>query len=317
MVTKMDIPVYLFTGFLESGKTTFIQETLQDPEFNTGDNTLLLVCEEGEMEYEPERFATKSVTVQIVDEQEQLTQTNLKKWQKAAAAKRVIVEYNGMWQLAAFYSAMPKEWILYQEMCFADASDYETYNRNMRSLVADKLGGCELIVFNRCDGDTNKEALHKIVRSVSRKADIAFEFKDRHVEYDDIKDPLPFDVNADVIEIADGDFAIWYYDLMENKNAYNGKTLSFLGIVAKDRKMPKLEFAIGRHIMTCCVDDIRYGGVVAQWELSPQLKTGDWVRVTGRIKQEFNELYGEKGPVLKVIDLKPTQPPKEQVVTLY
>ena len=49
----MELPVYLFTGFLESGKTKFIQETLEDSRFNAGERTLLLVCEEGVEEYEP------------------------------------------------------------------------------------------------------------------------------------------------------------------------------------------------------------------------------------------------------------------------
>ena len=39
------IPMYVFTGFLESGKTKFIQETLKDPRFNSGEKTLLLVLE--------------------------------------------------------------------------------------------------------------------------------------------------------------------------------------------------------------------------------------------------------------------------------
>ena len=45
------VPVYLFTGFLESGKTKFAQQTLEDASFNNGDRILLLVCEEGVEEY--------------------------------------------------------------------------------------------------------------------------------------------------------------------------------------------------------------------------------------------------------------------------
>lgn len=313
----MDVPVYLFTGFLDSGKTTFIQETLQDQRFNSGDNTLLLVCEEGEIQYEPELFSSNNVTMVVVENESDLTEKNLKFWQNSAKACRVIVEYNGMWQLRSLFNAMPKTWIIYQEMSFAEASSYPMYNLNMRSLVAEKLSGPELIVFNRCDKTTDKEQLHKIVRSVSRKADIAYEFRDNHVEYDDIEDPLPFDIEADVIEIADNDFAIWYYDLMENPKKYSGKTLNFLGLAAKDRKMPRLEFAIGRHIMTCCEDDIQYGGVVAQWENAMEINTADWVRVTGKLKMEFNELYGQKGPVLKILNAEKSAPPQQKVVTLY
>ena len=312
----MDIPVYLFTGFLDSGKTTFIQETLQDSRFNSGDSTLLLQCEEGEIEYEPETFSCKNVNIVIVENEEELTQENLKKWQKDCNAKRVIVEYNGMWQLKSLFQNMPSSWIIYQEMCFAEASDYPNYNRNMRSLVADKLNGCELIVFNRCDKSTSKEELHKIVRSVNRKADIAYEFRDNHVEYDDIEDPLPFDITAEVIKIGDDDFAIWYYDLMENTSQYIGKTIEFVGLAARDRKMPRLEFAVGRHIMTCCEDDIQYGGVVASWEKAEEINTADWVKVTGKLKMEYNDLYGQKGPVLKIIKAQKVNAPANRVVTL-
>ena len=312
----MDIPVYLFTGFLDAGKTTFIQETLEDSRFNSGEKTLLLVCEEGEMEYEPQKFASNGITISVIENEEDLCESTLKRLQKEASAKRVIIEYNGMWQLSSLFSAMPKEWIIYQEMCFAEASTYIIYNQNMRSLVADKLNGCELLVLNRCDKTTDKEAVHKIVRSVSRKAEIAFEFRDKHVEYDDIKDPLPFNINDDIIKIEDNDYGIWYYDLMEELQKYRGKLVEFLGIAAKDSKMAKCEFAIGRHIMTCCVDDIQYAGVVAQSDMASTVKTGDWIRVVGKIKIENNDLYASKGPVLNVIKLEKAQPPKEKVVTL-
>ena len=64
-----EIPVYLFVGFLESGKTTFIQETFEDPNFDSGDKTLLLVCEEGEVEYQPGKFAFPGTTVQVIEGQ--------------------------------------------------------------------------------------------------------------------------------------------------------------------------------------------------------------------------------------------------------
>ncbi len=313
----MDIPVYLFTGFLDSGKSTFIQETLQDSRFNSGENTLLLICEEGEVEYDPAEFATSNVYLKTVDNEEDLNEATLKGWQKECKARRVIVEYNGMWQLKSLFSAMPREWIIYQEICFCEADNIISYNRNMRSLVADKFNACELVVFNRCSGATDLEELHKIVRSVSRKAQIAYEFKDGHVEYDEFQDPLPYDINSDEISIKDTDFAIWYYDLMENASAYNGKILEFLGIAAKDRKMAKLEFAIGRHIMTCCADDIQYGGIVANWDKAPSVSSGQWLRVKGKLKMEYNEMYEGKGPVLKVIEAEQTTPPKEKLVTLY
>ena len=50
----MDVPVYLFTGFLEAGKTKFIKETMQDENFNDLKRKYLIIqCEEGEEEIEP------------------------------------------------------------------------------------------------------------------------------------------------------------------------------------------------------------------------------------------------------------------------
>ena len=50
MFGNRDIPVYLFTGFLESGKSTCFQEILEEGNFEDGLRTLYLMTEEGEKE---------------------------------------------------------------------------------------------------------------------------------------------------------------------------------------------------------------------------------------------------------------------------
>lgn len=312
-----EIPVYLFTGFLESGKTKFIQETLEDKRFNKGERTLLLVCEEGEEEYVPERFSGENVFIQYIEDTSRFTPDRLSALVKRNKAERVVVEYNGMWQLSEFYNALPDDWTVYQEMMFADSTTFANYNANMRSLVVDKLQGCELVIFNRCTDATDKMPLHKIVRGISRRTDIAYDYCDGHVEYDDIEDPLPFDIEAPVIEIADRDFALWYRDMNEEPKKYVGKTLRFKGLVAADGKLPKDTFVIGRHIMTCCADDIQYGGLIAVWEGASGLKTRDWITVTATLEFEFNKGYRGKGPVLHVKSAESAQEPEEQVVTFY
>ena len=137
----MEIPVYLFTGFLDSGKSTFLQSTLEDKRFNNGERTLVLLCEEGECELDPTRFSGKNVTVQYVDSAEELTASNLTAWQKGCRAQRVMVEYNGMWAMDDLFGNLPKNWVVYQEMMFADANTFAVYNTNMRERVVDKLQG--------------------------------------------------------------------------------------------------------------------------------------------------------------------------------
>ncbi len=313
----MEIPVYLFTGFLESGKTKFIQETLEDKKFNNAEKTLLLMCEEGEEEYNPSRFECKNVIIKAIDDKEDISMVSLKRLEKETGCDRVMIEYNGMWDLPHLYTQMPDNWVVYQEVMFADSTSILQYNANMRNLVVDKLNNCELVVFNRADDDEIKPQLHKLVRGVTRKAEIIYENTKGVVEIDEIEDPLPFDINADVINIEDKDYALWYRDLVEDFKKYDSKKVCFKGIVAKDSKMPENTAIIGRHIMTCCVDDIEYRGVVCVGDEMMNLKLRDWVTVTAKIKIEKHKIYRGKGPVMYVTSMEYSDKPEQEVATFY
>ena len=311
------MPVYLFTGFLESGKTKFIQETLEDKRFCNKEKTLLLVCEEGEEEYAPEQFATDTVVIRVLEGQEQLTTENLTKWAQETKADRVVIEYNGMWLLDALYAAMPEGWVVYQEFMFADAGTFLSYNGNMRQLVYDKLKSCELVVFNRFKPDMDKMEFHKVVRAASRRADIAYESTDGKVVYDDIEDPLPFDLNAPVIEIGDADFAEWYRDLGGTPANYEGKTVRFKCRALKRSKMPANTFIVGRHVMTCCVEDIQFAALVCQWDKADTVQDDSWMILTAKLNFKFNKAYGRKGPVLSYVSHELCEAPEQPVATFY
>ena len=317
MSNKKDIPVYLFTGFLESGKTKFIQETLEDRRFCNGERTLLLVCEEGEEEYAPEQFADKNVFIRVAASQEELTADMLSAWLKETRAERVVIEYNGMWLLDVLYGAMPEGWMVYQEFMFADAGTFLTYNANMRQLVYDKLKSCELVVFNRFNGSMDKMEFHKIVRAASRRSDIAYEYVGGKVEYDDIVDPLPFDINAPIVEIGDDDYAEWYRDMSEEPKKYEGKTVRFKCRALVRKKMPEHSFIVGRHVMTCCVQDIQFAGLVCQWDKADTVKDDSWIVLTAKINFKFHRAYSKKGPVLTYIGSEPCEAPEQPVATFY
>ena len=317
MSKTKDVPVYLFTGFLEAGKTKFIQETLEDRRFCNGERTLLLVCEEGEEEYAPDQFADKSVFIRVVESQDQLTGENLSRWLRETRAERVVIEYNGMWMLDLLYSAMPEGWMVYQEFMFADATTFLSYNSNMRQLVYDKLKSCELVVFNRFNGTMDKMDYHKIVRAVSRRCDIAYEYVGGKVEYDDIQDPLPFDLNAPIVEIGDDDYAEWYRDMSEEPKKYEGKTVRFKCRALVRKKLPEKTFIVGRHVMTCCVEDIQFAGLVCQWEGAETVQDDSWMILTAKINFRFNRAYGKKGPVLTYVDSTLCDAPEQPVATFY
>lgn len=316
-MAKFEIPVYLFTGFLDSGKTKFIQETMEDKRFNLREPILILACEEGEEEYDLSKFTSKKVFIEYPESEDEINSLTLSEYAQKYNAKTIVIEYNGMWSISNLYDSVPDNWLIYQEMSFVDAKTILTYNQNMRNLVVDKFQEPDLVVFNRCEDSTDIMALHKLVRAVSRKPQIIYERTDGAIKQDDIEDPLPFDINADIIEIADKDFALWYRDLVEEMEKYEGKTVKFKGIAVTDKKLPDDSYAIGRHVMTCCVDDIEYKALACINSPIKDVEKKDWLIVTAKIKMDKHKLYRGKGPVLDLISAEKCSPPDEQVATFY
>ena len=313
----MMLPVFLFTGFLDAGKTTFLQSMLEDPGFNEGQRTLVLLCEEGEEELDPSRFSINNVTIRKIEDPSELTQGNLILWGRKAAATRIMIEYNGMWQMNDLFDRLPENWGIAQETMMVDASTIAAFNANMRQLVVDKLNTAELVIFTRVEPEQDRTELHKLVRGISRGAQIVYDLTDGTSVEDDIEDPLPFDVNADIIEIADVDYALFYRDLVDEPEKYEGKTVRYKGLCANNMRLPKDTFLAGRHIMTCCEADIAYCPLVCKWDRAKSVKHKGWGIVEGRINEKFSNIYGKKGPVITVASFEPASEPDQPVATFY
>lgn len=315
---QKQIPVYLFTGFLEAGKTTFIQSSLEDKRFNGGENTLVIRCEDGEEEYEADSFASPNVFLRSVEEEEDLNEEVFAGWLKETNAVRVIIEYNGMWTLQNLFDTLPDEWIIAQEICFAEAATYPVFNANMRNLVFDKLKTCEVIVFNRCSDSTDTDALHKIVRQANRRCNIFYEYPDGRSIHDTKEDPLPFDLNAKVVEIEDRDYAYFYADLMEDPDKYAGKTVAFTGVCPPSPKpLPDNLFVAGRMLMNCCAADTQFAGLPCYRGTVAKPVSGAWVRITGKVRLQRNKMFAGKIPVIDVISTAKAIEPEDPVATFY
>ncbi|MBR1972919.1 MAG: hypothetical protein IKA16_05765 [Oscillospiraceae bacterium] len=295
------IPVYSFTGFLDSGKTKFIQETFEDERFNAGERTLVLLFEEGEEEYDLSTYPHKNVYIEVLDQQT-VTTKQLAALQKKYKAERVVAELNGMQQVGDLYMKFPESWVVAQEVMFADSTTIMQYNANMRNLVMDKLVGAQMVVFNRLEKGADIMPFHKLARAASRRIDILYDYTDGTTEFDDIEDPLPFDINAPVICINDDDYALWYRDCTEEPEKYDGKTVCFKAQVAMLRRDKNGMFAPGRFVMTCCVDDIQFCGIPCRYDKPQELESRSWVMVTAKVTAEKHKLYkGDIGPVLTAI----------------
>ena len=311
------IPVYAFTGFLDSGKTKFIQETLEDPRFNAGERTLLLIFEEGEEEYDISAYPHQNVYLEVLDQQT-VTTKELQALGKKYKAQRVVMELNGMQQVGDLYMRLPENWVVAQEVMFADATTIMAYNANMRNLVMDKLVGAQMVVFNRLAPGADIMPYHKLARAASRNIDILYDFTDGSTRMDDIVDPLPFNINDPVIQIMDEDFALWYRDMTAEPEKYHGKEVVFKAQVAMLRRNKDDMFAPGRFVMTCCVDDIQFCGIPCRYTGARTLESRSWVMVQAKITAEKHPLYkGDLGPVLTAVRVDRNADPAQPDVATF
>ena len=308
----IQIPVYVFTGFLDSGKTKFIQDTLADTRFNNGERTLVLLFEDGDEELDISAYPYQNVYLEYLDQQT-VTADQLRDLAKKYNAQRVVAELNGMQIIGDLYSRFPEEWEVAQEVMFADSTTFESYNSNMRNLMMDKLVGAQMVVFNRLAPGADIMPLHKIARAASRRIDILYDYTDGTTQLDEIEDPLPYDLNAQVITIADDDYAIFYRDITEEPDKYQGKTVCFKAQVAKLRREKAGMFAPGRFVMTCCEDDIQFCGLPCHYKDAETLESRKWIVVAATVSVQRHRLFqGQKGPILTAVsvttDTLPAQP---------
>lgn len=308
----MDIPVYLITGFLDAGKTDFINGILKDG-FASEDRTLLLCCEEGETEYDPKVLF--NVFTYTVDDPAQLTPEFFKKLEKQYRPKQVIIEFNGMWSFEPLYrEGLPANWILYQIMCLVDATTFEPYLRNMGQLMMEKILNADMIIFNRCNEELRKALRGRNLRMVNRRADIYLEDLNGNSEDYNNGEVCPFDLNQPVINIPDDDYGVWYVDVMDYPDRWAGKTVHMKLLMCHSKKYPGTHCP-GRFAMVCCENDVQFLGLVAKGVDLNKYKNRDWVEVEARMALENHSAYKGKGPVMHIISIKPCEKPANEVVT--
>ena len=223
-----------------------------------------------------------------------------------------------MQQVGDLYMRFPEGWVVAQEVMFADSTTIMAFNANMRNLVMDKLVGAQMVVFNRLEKGADVMPFHKLARAASRRIDILYDYTDGSTEFDEIEDPLPFDLNAPIVEIKDEDYALFYRDVSEEPQKYDGKTVRFKGQVAMLRRDKNGMFAPGRFVMTCCVEDIQFCGIPCRYAKAAELKSRDWVMVTAKVAAEKHPLYkGELGPVLTAMEVTTGAQPAEPDVATF
>ena len=308
----MDIPVYLVAGFLDAGKTDFINGILEDG-FAKKDKTLLLCCEEGENEYNEK--ALRNVTVVTVEEQEELTCSFLKECEKKYRPKQVLIEYNGMWPLEPLYrDILPANWVLYQIMSFVDARTFEVYAKNMGQLMMEKVTNADMLVFNRCNEELRASLRGRNLRMVNRRADIYLENEDGTSEEYVTPEMSPFDLSSGKLDVPDEDYGIWYVDMMDNPDRYEGVEVSLKALMCHSKKFKGVHCP-GRFAMVCCDKDMQFLALVCRGEGLDKYKDKEWVKIHATVKKETCDAYQGEGPVLYVTSIAATTKPDPEMVS--
>ena len=314
MFGNRDIPVYLFPGFLESGKSTCFQEILEEGNFEDGLRTLFLMTEEGEKEIDANLLQYNKVDTVVIEDEEDLTEEKCKELVKEYKPARIVIEVNGMWDLVKLINeTIPENWVVVQTFTTVNAETFQMYINNMKALIMSHFQQSDLVIFNRCDKEMDKASMRRNVKAINRAAQVLFESEDGSVE-SNIEEELPYDMNAQVIELEDDDFGLWYLDVSEHPEKYEDKTIVFKGQVYRNRTFPSDAFVPARKAMTCCADDIAKIGFICHYKEATKFHTDSWVKVTVKVKPEFSRKQQALVPMLWADKVERAEAPKEEIV---
>lgn len=307
-------PIYLITGFLESGKTSLIKSMLEDEGFSSGERTLIIQCEEGEEELDKETLHKANAVLEQVDSINQMTPEWFKDLNESFMPERVIIEYNSVWGIENLFKLKkPADWELAQMVTMIDATTFDNYMTNMRNLMSEGPKLADLIIFNRCTEQTEKSRYRRMIKAMNNTCNLLFENTDGTADDGVGEEDLPYDMKADVIEIKDEDFGIWYIDCMEHPARYNGRTVHVKGQAFNMDKLPKRSYMLGRYAMTCCAADVGGIGFICRY-ITKRPMAEDWVYVTAKCEAAYSELHGREAITLIEIDEQPAQKPEEELV---
>lgn len=311
----METVVELFTGFLDSGKTSLIRDALHSPDFLDYTQTLLIVCEEGDEEYDEAWLKKNGIIKYVVDEEEKFNEFFLEGLELNYRPDHVMIEFNGTWDLnRVMEMKMPPGWEIGAVLSTVDASTAEMYLLNMRNMFLAPLLYSDLVIVNRTAETTDKAKIRRGIKVMNPKAQIVFE-NENGEQIQNTEEDLPFNLNAPMIEIDELDYGVWYLDAMEHPEHYKNKKLHFLAQIYRNKKLGKEFFVPGRFVMTCCEEDITFLGYLCKCKEDIPYQSRDWVYVTVSFRYEYMKQYKDKGPVLYLEEILPAKKPAHDIVT--
>lgn len=305
-------PVYVFSGFLDSGKTRAIKETLYDPRFNEGEPSLIIAFEQGDIEYDEKFLKFTNSKVIYMDSIKDLTIKKQKEIDKNYDFDRLFIELNGMEDDNILYDeiGLINNWELAQTLTTVDASSFNLYMTNMRQFLYNHVKNAEVVILNRSD-NVDKRYLRNNLKSINTRLEIIYEDKQGNVT-NKLDEDL-FDLSKDLY-IEDIDYGLWYMDAVDNAKKYDNKIITLKVKYVEEVKEYDNVLIMGRRAMVCCAQDIQNIALTFVNIKKKDIDINKYYLVTGKI-HVLDDEEGYKTCVVYATDFKQAEDPVEELVT--
>lgn len=303
----MGLPVVIVRGILESGKSTFIEESLKYKDFGDLGRTLIISQEQGEIEYDKEELKKCKADVVYLDSIDEWNDKHINDLIREYKPQAVFIEVNEMWEFDTL--PMPMYFDVQQVMTIIDGTTFSAYFANMRQRFVDMIRSSEIVIINRCQPIPETSQMKRNVKMVNQNvAVLALNEKGEELK---LESDLPYSLKEDVIKIELDDFGPFYIDTFENKDRYENRVVEFDCMAVFDRKLPPKSFIAGRLAMTCCVDDIQLMGHLCTYKESIQLENKSWIHLKAIIHYLNFRGAKEKQLIFELLEYKKIDTPTE------
>lgn len=307
---REEIPLYLINGFLDSGKTTFIKQIIEGNDAYHNNNTVIIACEDGEIEYDDEWCEKYQIHVEYIKKQEDFTPEYMEKLDSVYMADQYVIEYNSFFDFNN--QEFPENMVIYQQITMIDASTFNVMFNNMKQIFKNLVEYSAMVIFNRCNGVKELGKFRRQIRGLSRQSQVVFQDENGNLSTL-LDEDLPYDITKDNIVLEDNDYFVWYMEVYDKYEKYFNKTFKMKTYV---RDVNDKNFIVGRRVMTCCAQDVQFLGYEVINETSYIPEMDDCILLTFEVTRAYSKIAEEETVMLKAKAVSKLKKEKEKILNM-
>ena len=303
-----EIETYFYSGFLDAGKTTYIQDNLFHDFFYRRGTTLILSFEEGEVSYDLAGLKERRCEVSFYDDSGDIA-SFCRREADRFKPDRIIIEDNVM--IDNLPESLPDTFVLKAKTALISGETLPVYYDNMRPYFTRILQDAKLVVFNRTADKEDLLPYSTPFRLINPRASYLWESPMGYHEKA-FGIPLTYDKSRNELTISDADYACFYLDSLEHPIDYQGKAIELTVQIQDPSAEPQGYVFGGRKVFTCCFADIQTLGFYLMDEANSAFEPYGWYRIRAIAGTEM--IFNQKRLCLKVQQTEPIAAPKQELI---